>query len=105
VDELVQVRRSRRARRWTIEVPWGAPATLTVPLATSDAEIGRLIELHRDWLRAQRAQQSPQLGLDARRVSELEAQLPPLLSGAPPVPWDFAETDQRMRLPVEAVVR
>jgi hypothetical protein len=41
----------------------------------------------------------------ARRVSELEAQLPPLLSGAPPVPWDFAETDQRMRLPVEAVVR
>jgi len=41
----------------------------------------------------------------ARRVSELEAQLPPLLSGAPPVPWELAEADQRMRLPVEAIAR
>jgi len=53
-------------------VPWGAPATLTVPLTTSDAEICRLIEMQRDWLRAQRAQQSPRLGLDPRQVSELE---------------------------------
>jgi predicted metal-dependent hydrolase len=55
-----------------MEVPWGAPATLTVPLTTSDAEIGRVIEMQRDWLRAQRAQQSPRLGLDSRQVSELE---------------------------------
>jgi predicted metal-dependent hydrolase len=72
VDELVQVRRSRRARRWTIEVPWGAPATLTVPLATSEAEIGRLIEAHHDWLHEQRARQHSRLRLDPQRVSELE---------------------------------
>src|SRR5437868_14390860 len=28
--------------------------------------------MHRDWLRARRAEQSPRLGLDPRRVSELE---------------------------------
>jgi predicted metal-dependent hydrolase len=72
VDELVHVRRSRRARRWTIEVPWGVPATLTVPVATSENEIGRLIEAHRDWLREQRTRQRPRLRLDPRCVSELE---------------------------------
>jgi predicted metal-dependent hydrolase len=72
VDELVQVRRSRRARRWTIEVPWGAPATLTVPFSTSDGEIDRLIAAHRDWVRAQRAQQRPRLRLDPWRISEQE---------------------------------
>ena len=70
MDELVQVRRSRRARRWTVEVPWGAPATLTVPAATGDAEIARLIDAHRDWIRAQRARQRPRLRLDPRCVSE-----------------------------------
>jgi predicted metal-dependent hydrolase len=73
LDELVVVRRSRRARRWTIEVPWGAPAQLTVPASTTDADIGRLLHAHRDWLAEQRRAQRPRLGLDRRAVSELEA--------------------------------
>jgi predicted metal-dependent hydrolase len=70
VDELVLVCRSRRARRWTIEVPWGAPAMLTVPASMADDEITRVIDAHRDWLLAQRALQRPRLKLDPRRVSE-----------------------------------
>lgn len=66
------VRRSRRARRWTIEVPWGAPASLTVPAWMSDREIDRLLHTHRDWLSEERARQRPRLGLDPKGVSELE---------------------------------
>jgi predicted metal-dependent hydrolase len=72
LDELVLVRRSRRARRWTIDVPWGSPASLTVPAWMSDREIGRLLHAHRDWLAEQRKRQRPKLGIDPRSVSELE---------------------------------
>jgi hypothetical protein len=42
----------------------------------------------------------------ARRVSALEAQLPPLSLGAPPVPWDLVErADQPLRPPVEMAAR
>ena len=47
MDELVEVRRSRRARRWTLSVPWGAPPTLTVPTWLSDPEVDRIIEQYR----------------------------------------------------------
>jgi predicted metal-dependent hydrolase len=73
LDELVVVRRSRRARRWTIEVPWGEPARLTVPVWMSDAEIDRVLRAHRDWIATERVRQKPKLGLDPRSVSELEA--------------------------------
>ena len=66
------VRRSRRARRWTIEVPWGAPARLTVPVAMPDAEIDLVLHAHRDWLADQRRLQQPRLHLDPCGVSELE---------------------------------
>jgi len=66
------VRRSRRARRWTIDVPWGSPASLTVPAAMPDREIDRLLDAHRDWLAEQRRRQRPRLRLDSRRISELE---------------------------------
>jgi predicted metal-dependent hydrolase len=72
LDELVVVRRSRRAKRWTIDLPWGEPARLTVPAWLSDAEIDRVLHEHRDWLREQRKLQRPRLRLDARNVSELE---------------------------------
>ncbi|MGZ4292089.1 MAG: M48 family metallopeptidase [Gaiellaceae bacterium] len=73
MDELVVVRRSRRARRWTIDVPWGEPARLTVPTWMSDGEIDRVLRAHRDWIATERARQRPRLRLAVRGVSELEA--------------------------------
>ena len=72
MDELVVVRRSRRARRWTIDLPWGSPARLTVPTWMSDAEIDSVLHDHRDWLATERARQRPRLRLDPRGISELE---------------------------------
>jgi hypothetical protein len=73
VDELIDVRRSRRARRWTLSVPWGAPTLLTVPSWMADDEIAQVMDSHREWIAAERAKQRPRLGLDPRRISELEA--------------------------------
>jgi predicted metal-dependent hydrolase len=72
LDELVVVRRSRRAKRWTIDLPWGEPARLTVPARMPDAEIDRVLRAHRDWIAAERARQRPRLRLDRRAISELE---------------------------------
>ena len=73
MDELVEVRRSRRARRWTLTVPWGAPTTLTAPPWMSEDEIARVIAAHRDWVAYERAKQRPRLRLDPSSVSEVEA--------------------------------
>jgi len=73
VDDEVVVRRSRRARRWTLRAPWGEPATLTVPARLPEREVGRILEEHRGWLARERAKQVPRLGLDPRAVSEAEA--------------------------------
>ena|SRR5579862_6621246 len=74
MDELVEIRRSRRARRWTLTVPWGAPPRLTVPQSLSQAEIDEVLESHRGWIARERARQVPRLGLDATRVSAHDAQ-------------------------------
>lgn len=66
------VRRSRRAKRWTIDLPWGEPARLTVPVRMPDAEIDRVLRAHRGWIAAERARQRPRLRLDRRAVSEIE---------------------------------
>ena len=66
------VRRSRRAKRWTIDLPWGEPARLTVPVRMPDAEVDRVLHAHRDWIAAERRRQRPRLGLDRRVISELE---------------------------------
>jgi predicted metal-dependent hydrolase len=73
MDELVEVRRSRRARRWTLTVPWGAPTTLTAPSWMSEDEIARVIAAHHDWVARERAKQRPRLRLDPSSVSEVEA--------------------------------
>jgi predicted metal-dependent hydrolase len=73
VDELIEVRRSRRARRWTLSVPWGAPTLLTAPTWMGEAEIAHVIDQHREWIAAERAKQRPRLRLDPRGVSEAEA--------------------------------
>ena len=75
VDELIEVHRSRRARRWTLSLPWGAPPMLTVPAGMADGEIARIVESHQAWIAAERAKQRPQLRLDRRAVSETEARL------------------------------
>jgi predicted metal-dependent hydrolase len=73
VDELVEVRRSRRVRKWTLTVPWGAPALLTVPVWMAEREIERVVDSHRVWIARERAKQQPRLRLDARAVSEADA--------------------------------
>ena len=71
----MEVRRSRRARRWSLTVPWGEPARLTVPRWMPDDEVDRVIEAHRVWIERERAKQVPRLGLDGREVSEREARV------------------------------
>jgi predicted metal-dependent hydrolase len=73
MDELVEVRRSRRARRWTLSVPWGAPPKLTVPAFMANDEVDRIVAAHRDWIARERAKQRPRLRLDPATVSETEA--------------------------------
>ena len=73
MDELVEVRRSRRARRWTLSVPWGAPTRLTVPSWMPDGEVDGIVAAHRDWIARERAKQRPRLRLDPAVVSETEA--------------------------------
>ena len=75
MDELVEIRRSRRARRWTLTVPWGDHIVLTVPAGMSDGEIDEVLASHRDWIARERAAQSPRLRLESRRVSEAEARV------------------------------
>jgi predicted metal-dependent hydrolase len=73
VHELVEVRRSRRVRRWSLQVPWGLPAVITVPAWLPDDEIQRVIEGHREWIARERAKQRPRLRLDPHSVSEADA--------------------------------
>jgi predicted metal-dependent hydrolase len=55
-----------------MEVPWGSPAALTVPVWMSDREIDSVLHEHREWLARERRRQRPRLGLERRGVSELE---------------------------------
>ena len=73
--ERVEVRRSQRARRWRLEVPWGGPARLIVPRWTSRVEVESLIAENRPWLEEQQARQVPRLGLERLAVSESEARI------------------------------
>jgi predicted metal-dependent hydrolase len=73
--EAVEVRRSHRARRWRLEVPWGEPARLIVPRQMSQRQIAEVIAEHHDWIEAERRRQSPRLGLERLTVSESEGRL------------------------------
>jgi len=73
VDELIEVRPSRRARRWTLSVPWGSPPVLTVPSGMAEDDVVRVIESHREWIAGERAKQRPRLRLDPRHISEIDA--------------------------------
>ena len=67
------MRRSRRARRWRLEVPWGSAAVLTVPHWMSRAEVDDVLERHEAWIARERAKQVPRLGIDPVEVDEAEA--------------------------------
>lgn len=69
------MRRSSRARRWRLEVPWGGPTRLTVPRWMDAGEIERVLTEHRSWIVSQRRRQLPRLGLDRLGVSEWEARV------------------------------
>jgi predicted metal-dependent hydrolase len=73
VEEPVEIRRSRQARRWRLTVPWGEPARLTVPHRMPDRAVDEVIASHRDWIAAERARQVPRLGLRPSGVSEPDA--------------------------------
>ena len=73
--DSIEVRRSPRARRWRLEVPWGEPARLTVPRWMSGAEVESLLAEKRPWLEEQRRRQVPRLGLERLTVSESEARI------------------------------
>lgn len=73
MDELVEIRRSRRARRWTLTVPWGEQVVLTVPANMPDGEIEAVLASHQDWIARERAAQAPRLRLRSGRVSEADA--------------------------------
>jgi predicted metal-dependent hydrolase len=73
--ETVEVRRSRHARRWRLEVPWGKPARLTVPAGMSERRVAEVLARQQDWIAAQRRRQVPRLGLERLVVSESEARI------------------------------
>jgi predicted metal-dependent hydrolase len=68
--EPVEVRRSARARRWRLEVPWGAPAQLTVPRSATREDVERVLADRRSWIEKQRQRQVPRLGLERLAVTE-----------------------------------
>ncbi|HVH50866.1 MAG TPA: M48 family metallopeptidase [Gaiellaceae bacterium] len=73
MHELVEVRRSRRVKRWSLTVPWGEPVTLTAPVGMSEAEIERVIADNREWIARERKKQRRKLRLDPCTVSEEDA--------------------------------
>ena len=73
MDARVELRRSARARRWRLEVPWGGPARLTAPKWMSGAEIDRVLAEMRPWVEEQRRKQVPRLGLELLSVCRSEA--------------------------------
>ena len=73
--DAVDVRWSRRARRWLLEVPWGEAPRLTVPVGTSHAEVRRLLAEKKRWIVEQQWRQVPRLGLEERVIRESEARI------------------------------
>jgi predicted metal-dependent hydrolase len=69
----IEVRESRRARRWRIEVGAGGAPLVVVPRGTSRAEVTRIVEARRGWIERQLARRAPTLGLGRVRVGAAEA--------------------------------
>ena len=68
----VEVRRSKRARKWRIEItPHGA--RMTVPLRMPRRELETVLELHRTWIERELARRAPTLGLEGCGLAEVDA--------------------------------
>jgi hypothetical protein len=72
MEEVVEIHRSRRAKRWSLTVPWGEPVKLVAPSWLDDDAIDEVLESHLDWIERERARQVPRLGLDELGVDEDE---------------------------------
>jgi predicted metal-dependent hydrolase len=73
--DAVDVRWSPKARRWRLEVPWGAAPRLTVPVGTRHADVERFLAEHQCWIVEQRERQVPRLGLEERAINESDARI------------------------------
>ena len=73
--DRVEIRRSPRARRWRLEVPWEEPASLTVPRSMSRSEVDRVLLEKRPWIEEQRRRQIPRLGLERLDLAEPDARV------------------------------
>ena len=68
----VELRRSKRARRWRIEIAPGGPR-MTVPQRMSRREIELVLQQHRSWIERELAQRVPVLGLERCGLAEADA--------------------------------
>jgi len=86
MDETVEIRESRRARRLRLTVSADSPPQLVVPVGTSAREIRRMLRENRAWMERKTAElrrreaRRPQLGLAKPGTA-------PLLGNAVPVRW------------------
>jgi predicted metal-dependent hydrolase len=68
----VEFRRSKRARRWRIEITPHGPR-MTVPLRMPLREVETVLEQHRAWIERELARRVPVLGLDGCGLAEADA--------------------------------
>src|SRR4051794_23808835 len=68
----VEFRRSKRARRWRIEITPHGPR-MTVPLRMPLREVETVLEQHRAWIEREVARRVPVLGLDGCGLAEADA--------------------------------
>jgi predicted metal-dependent hydrolase len=68
----VVLRRSKRARRWRIEITPHGPC-MTVPLRMTQREIELVLERHLTWIERELAQRVPVLGLERCGLTEADA--------------------------------
>jgi predicted metal-dependent hydrolase len=67
----IELRRSKRARKWRIEITPRGPR-MTVPPGMSKRDVDAVLELHRGWIESELSQRAPVLGLAGSGLTEEE---------------------------------
>jgi predicted metal-dependent hydrolase len=65
----VELRRSKRARKWRIEITPRGPR-MTIPPGMSRRDVDDVLELHRSWIESELAGRAPVLGLADAGLTE-----------------------------------
>ncbi len=65
----VELRRSKRARKWRLEITPRGPR-LTVPTGMSKREVEAVLKLHEGWIESELAERVPVLGLTGAGLTE-----------------------------------